>query len=199
MAIPDYGALPLAKFFLLVRLLSLIAMISIVGMTANFVAEIVSTNYAPPREVVGALAITCIATLYTLVSVPFFYAHANLGLLIMTGIDSALLLSFSIISIVFGKPLSFLNCPAIANGNAADNASASAAWLQSIAQNMGKDGSALGLGNWAGSTRVNCFETKAIWGLCIALCILFTCSSLVLPTLFFKAKKAGFAAPKSVV
>ena len=87
----------------------------------------------------------------------------------MTAIDSGLLLSFAIISIVFGRPLSFLNCPAIVNGSANDNAAGSAAWLQSIAQNMGKDGSALGLSSWAGSTRVNCYETKAIWGLCIAL------------------------------
>jgi len=57
MAVPDYGARPLAKFFLLVRGLSLIAMIAIVGMTANFVSEIVSTNVEPPREVVGALSI----------------------------------------------------------------------------------------------------------------------------------------------
>jgi len=57
MPVPDYGALPLAKFFLLCRMLSLIAMASIVGITADFVSEIVSTNLAPPREVVAALTI----------------------------------------------------------------------------------------------------------------------------------------------
>ena len=65
MAVPDYGALPLAKFFLLMRLLSLIAMISIVGMTANFVAEIVSTNYEPPKEVIGALSIVRLPSIFT--------------------------------------------------------------------------------------------------------------------------------------
>lgn len=57
MGVPDYGAAPLAKFFLVVRIISLIAMICIVGVTANFVSEIVSTNVQPPREVVATLAI----------------------------------------------------------------------------------------------------------------------------------------------
>ena len=87
----------------------------------------------------------------------------------MAAIDSALLLSFAIISIVFGKPLSFLNCVAVANTDAQGDASNAAAFAQSIANNVGKSGATLGLWAWAGSTRVNCFETKAIWGLCIAL------------------------------
>ena len=57
MGVPDYGAAPLAKFFLIVRIVSLIAMVCIVGITANFVSEIVSTNTEPPREVVATLAI----------------------------------------------------------------------------------------------------------------------------------------------
>lgn len=57
MAIPDYGAAPLAKTFVLVRGLSLVAMVSIVGLTANFVAEIVATNVDPPREIVATLTI----------------------------------------------------------------------------------------------------------------------------------------------
>lgn len=57
MPVPDYGAAPLAKFFLMVRVLSLVAMVCIVGITANFVSQIVSTNVNPPREVVATLAI----------------------------------------------------------------------------------------------------------------------------------------------
>lgn len=57
MPIPDYGALPLAKTFLIVRGLSLVAMVGIVGMTANFVSEIVSTNVSPPQEIIGTLSI----------------------------------------------------------------------------------------------------------------------------------------------
>lgn len=87
----------------------------------------------------------------------------------MTGIDSLLLLAFVIVSIVLGKPLSYLNCMAIADTDALGNAQGAAALMQSLESNINKSGSTLGLWDWAGSTRVNCFETKAIWGLCIAL------------------------------
>ncbi len=61
MPVPDYGAAPLAKTFMLVRGLALFAMVCIVGLTANFVAEIVSTNVDPPREIVGTLTIVRIS------------------------------------------------------------------------------------------------------------------------------------------
>ena len=57
MALPDYGAAPLAKTFMLTRGLALFAMVCIVGLTANFVSEIVSTNTDPPREIISTLAI----------------------------------------------------------------------------------------------------------------------------------------------
>ena len=62
MPIPDYGALPLAKTFLAVRGLSLVAMIGIVGMTANFVSEIVAAGISPPKEIVGTLTIVSLST-----------------------------------------------------------------------------------------------------------------------------------------
>lgn len=57
MAIPEYGAAPLAKTFVLVRGLSLISMVTIVGLTANFVSQIVSSNVEAPKEIIGTLAI----------------------------------------------------------------------------------------------------------------------------------------------
>ena len=116
----------------------------------------------------------------------------------MAGIDAALLIAFVIISMVLGRPLSFLNCVIIADTNAAASASSASAFAQSLASNLGRSGSTLALSNWAGSTKMNCFETKAIWGLSIALCILFTCSSFILPTLWLKAKRAGVPAAKSM-
>ncbi|KAI5367761.1 hypothetical protein Slin15195_G028940 [Septoria linicola] len=198
MPVPKYGAAPLAKTFVLVRGLSLISMIAIVGMTANFVAQIVGSHVEAPKEIVGTLVITCMAALYCLISIPFFYAQANLGLLIMTATDFLLLLAFIVVSVVLGKPLSFLNCMIVADRDAAGNAQSAAAFTQALATNIGKSGSTLGLGNWAGSTNANCYETKAIWGLCISLAILFTCSSCILPTLWYKARKAA-GGGKSVV
>ncbi|KAK5014825.1 hypothetical protein LTR16_002920 [Cryomyces antarcticus] len=195
MQIPSYGAAPLSATFLIVRILELISMVAIVGMTANFVAEIVSTGTEPPKEIVGTLSITSIAALYTLLSIPFFWAHANIGLLVMTAADVLLLLAFVIVAVVVGKPLSFLNCLAIDNPSAAVTAAVTAAsasaFTQSVTQNLGKSGAALTLGNWAGTTRGNCLETKAIWGFGIALCVLFTTSAVLLPTLWYKSKRAS--------
>jgi hypothetical protein len=107
----------------------------------------------------------------------------------MTAADFLLLLAFVIVSVVVGKPLSFLNCVLIERKD--DDARAAVAFTRALAQNLGRAGSTLGLGDWAGSTRVNCYETKAIWGFAISLAILFTCSCAILPTLWVKAKKAG--------
>ena len=57
MPVPSYGALPLAKFFLFVRALQLISFIAIVGITANFVSEIVSTGGTVAKEIVGTLTV----------------------------------------------------------------------------------------------------------------------------------------------
>ena len=63
MPIPTYGAAPLAKFFLMVRGLQLLTFVIIIGITANFVSEIVASGYPVCREVVGTLTVVC----YTLV------------------------------------------------------------------------------------------------------------------------------------
>ncbi|KAK4504495.1 hypothetical protein PRZ48_005411 [Zasmidium cellare] len=169
MPVPDYGAAPLAKTFLLLRALSVIAMITIVGITANFVSQIVASNIEPPKEIIGTLVVTCLATLYTLLTIPFFYASARLSLLLMAATDVVLLLSFLTISIILGKPLSYLNCPSIASASATANAQSAAAFTQSLASNLNESGARLGLGRWAGSTRTNCYEMKAVWGLGISL------------------------------
>lgn len=57
MPLPTYGALPLSKAFLLTRILQGIAMITIVGIASNFVAQIVQSGITAPKEVVGTLSI----------------------------------------------------------------------------------------------------------------------------------------------
>lgn len=57
MPVPSYGALPLSETFLCVRGLSLVAMVGIVGLTANFVAAINGIGLEPPKEIVGTLSV----------------------------------------------------------------------------------------------------------------------------------------------
>lgn len=182
MQIPSYGAAPLSATFLLTRILAVVCMVSIIGLTGNFINDIVMSNNEPPKEVVGALSVTCLAALYCLISIPYFWAQASLGLLVMTGVDSFILISFVVVAVTFGKPLSYLNCYAV-NGEVRSTT----AFVQSLTDSFNETG----LRYWAGASKGSCFEAKAIWGFSIALCILFTTSLIMLPTLFYKSKKAN--------
>ncbi|KAF2748495.1 hypothetical protein M011DRAFT_400356 [Sporormia fimetaria CBS 119925] len=198
MPVPSYGAMPLSKMFCLVRIMQVTAMLIIIGVTANFISIIVSTGVEAPKEIVGTLSVTCIATLYVAVSIGFYWSQANLGLLVMSGVDSLLLIAFIVVAVTVGKPLSFLNCYVVGKAaSPAVDAHSVYAFTMSLAQNLNTVGSDLGLAHWAGATKSNCFQAKTIWGLSIALCILFTTSCVLLPTLFYKNKKAS-APPKTV-
>jgi hypothetical protein len=60
MPVPTYGALPLSKMFLLVRILQALCMIIVIGICSNFVQMIVVTGAETPKEFVGTLATVCI-------------------------------------------------------------------------------------------------------------------------------------------
>lgn len=52
---PNHGALGLA--FKVSRILQAICLVSIIGMTANFVAQMVSNSISPPDVLVGTLSV----------------------------------------------------------------------------------------------------------------------------------------------
>lgn len=107
----------------------------------------------------------------------------------MTAIDSLLLLAFIIVSVLLGRPLSFMNCAVINNANSAASATDAYSFSESLATSFGTSGSQINFDNWAGNTQANCYEAKTVWGLCIALCVLFACSTLLLPSIWHKARK----------
>jgi len=184
MGIPSYGAAPLSATFVAVRAMQFISMIIILGITGHFVDSMVQADFSPSHEIVGTLSITSMVTLYTLVSVAFYWSVANVGLFVMAGIDSLILIAWIVISVVVGRPVSYLNCyypGRSGNGHI----------LVDLLQNINEEGSTLSLANWTGLNKANCFETKTIWGLSIALAILFATSAILLPTLHYKNKKVG--------
>lgn len=195
MPVPSYNAMPLSKMFLAVRVLQAISMIVVIGICSNFVQMIVTTGVEPPKEFVGTLSVTCIAALYIIVSVGYYWSHANLGLLVMAGVDSLLLLAFIVCAVTLGKPVSYLNCYIVGKTDAEIEAMSAYAFVTATAQNLGTNGSILDLRHWAGVTQSNCFQAKTVWGMAIALCILFTTSCALLPTLWYKNKKP---APKTM-
>lgn len=52
---PNYGALGMT--FTVVRAMQMICLIVIIGLTANFVAEITDADQKPPQVIIGTLSI----------------------------------------------------------------------------------------------------------------------------------------------
>lgn len=116
---------------------------------------------------------TCIATLYIMISIAFFWSGANLGLLVMSGIDSLLLIAFIVVAVTVGKPVSYLNCYVIGKASAEVDAAYAFAFTTSVKNNLNTMGDKLSLSHWAGVTKSNCFQAKTVWGLGIALWYVF--------------------------
>jgi hypothetical protein len=98
--------------------------------------------------------------------------------------DSALLIAVIVVAVTTGKPLSYLDCRALPSKGV------TSAFLTSVGQNMSK----VNYWVWAGASKTTCYEMKAIWGLSIALCILFAFSG-VCAIFMWKKQKADNAAP----
>lgn len=164
---PKYGAL--GATFTIVRGLQAVSLISIIGMTANFISEMVTNNTSPPNVLVGTLSVTCIAVLYCAITF-ILYLDSILPFLINAGMDGLLLIAVIVVAVTVGKPLSFLNCPTIGStgGSAYD-------FTSSLGHNIAQSAT-VDYDVWIGATKTTCYEMKAIWGLSIALCILFAFS-----------------------
>src|SRR4051812_38405806 len=81
--------------------------------------------------------------------------------------DSAVLIAVIVVAVTIGKPLSYLDCAAL------PSTGTTFSFLDSVGANMSK----VNYWVWAGASKTTCYEMKAIWGLSIALCILFTFSA----------------------
>ncbi|KAI4166653.1 MAG: hypothetical protein LQ348_007782 [Seirophora lacunosa] len=181
----------LGATFKIVRILQTISLIAIIGMAANFISQMVSNNNAPSDVLVGTLSVTCIAVLYCAITY-ILYLDDNLPFLITTGMDGALLLALVVVAVVVGKPLSYLNCQVI--GSSSVSQSTYQLGLE-LKKSLSTDGSKVQYSNWIGANKITCYEMKAIWGLSIALCILFAFSAICSVCLW-RRSKAG--ARKSV-
>ena len=183
----DFG--PLGATFTVVRAMEAVSLITIIGMTANFIAEMVAANQSPPQVLIGTLSVAVIAFLYIAMTY-ILYISAFLHFLISAGIDAALLIAVIVVAVTVGKPLSYLECPALPSKGTTSE------FLNAVGANMSK----VNYWVWAGASKTTCYEMKSIWGLSIALCILFAFSSVCSGFMWkmqMDAKKAA-AAPKDV-
>lgn len=179
--------------FTAVRGMQALALITIIGMTANFISEMVQSSESPPHVLVGTLSVTCIAVLYVVLTYILYY-DGILPFLISTGLDGALLIAVIVVAVTVGKPMSFMNCNAI--GAQTGNVDSVYDFNANLGRNLNKAADKIVYYNWAGANKKTCLEMKAIWGLSIALCILFAFSGICGICLWRRTKAAP--PPKSV-
>ena len=119
-----------------------------------------------------------------------------------SGLDSALLIALTVVAVTVGKPLSYLSCPTLGAGvggsfsaEAATNSdvvNAASSIMRSSVGFLVGDASPLG-------AQTACFELKAVWGLAVALCVLFAFSAIVCACLWKRIKSAAARpAPKDL-
>ena len=185
MQTPNNGALGLA--YTSARLLQSISLITIIGLVSNFISQMVSASTTPPSVLIGTLVISILALLYIVIA-HVLYIDLVLNFLYVVALDSLLLIAVIVVAVTVGKPLSYLNCQALGSNGDAKN------FLDSVGANVEK----LNYWIWAGAGKTICLEMKAVWGLSIALCILFFLS-LVVSGLLWNRERMARQGLKSVV
>lgn len=197
----------LGATFVLCRAAQAASMIAIIGMTSNFISEMVSAGVTPTSVLVGTLSVVCLflylpksphanttcqvclAVLYCAITVILFLDNL-LPYLINTMIDTLFLIALIVVATVVGKPLSYLNCNVIGDLNS--SASSALSFASALSNSLVNEGGRINYGNWIGTSKATCLEMKSIWGLSIALCILFFLSA-VSTVCLWKRAKAGVA------
>ncbi|KAE9574867.1 hypothetical protein CGCF415_v004974 [Colletotrichum fructicola] len=183
---PQLGAL--GHTFTAMRAMQFASLIAIIGMTSNFISEINAADASSPSVLIGTLVVSCIATLYIVISYILYY-DSLLPLLLATALDSTLLVAVIVVACTLGKPLSYLNCAALPSSGS------TATFMTSVIANSGAS-STLNYFIWVGADQRTCYAVKAVWGLSIALCVLFAFSAITAVCLWRRLKVVS--APKDI-
>ncbi|KAF4505496.1 hypothetical protein G6O67_007440 [Ophiocordyceps sinensis] len=182
---PALGAL--GSTFTAMRAMQAVALIAIIGLTSNFISEMVVANYVAPSALVGTLIVACMAAVYTIITY-ILYWDSLLPLLISTGADSLCLVAVIVVACVVGRPVSYLSCPSLPDsGNTAN-------FISSLFRNLSRQV----WYEWVDPDKAACFELKAIWGLSICLCVLYFVSAVASACLWKRIKGGSRPPPKDI-
>ncbi|RCI12717.1 hypothetical protein L249_0508, partial [Ophiocordyceps polyrhachis-furcata BCC 54312] len=185
MAPPSLGALGLT--FTAMRAMQAAALVAIIGLTSNFIAEMVTAGYVAPSPLVGTLVVACFAAVYTIITY-ILYWDSLLPLLISTAADGLCLIGVIAVACVVGKPVSYLSCPTLSDsGNMAT-------FIDSLYRNLSREH----MYEWVNPDKTTCYEIKAVWGLSICLCILYFMSAVASICLWKRIKGGPRPAVKDI-
>ncbi|KAI1432855.1 hypothetical protein GGR50DRAFT_696657 [Xylaria sp. CBS 124048] len=194
---PQLGALGVT--FTALRALQLLALVPIIGLTGNFINEFASEQREVPDVLVGTITVTLktsISAIYVIISYILYY-DGMLPLLISAALDTALLIATIVVAVTIGKPLSMLRCELLPEPISSSTqvvvttvtARDTYGYHESAAARYDSFISLIA------TDQPHCYETKAVWGLDIALTVLLSLSALVCVGLWHSLRR--MRAPRS--
>ncbi|RYP02721.1 hypothetical protein DL764_005651 [Monosporascus ibericus] len=218
---PQLGALGVT--FTAMRLMQFASLIAAIGLVANSIDEITSSQLAVPKVLVGTITVASLAVLYVMVSYILYY-DSLLPLLIAVASDFAMLIAFIVVAATSGKNLNLLECSALApppdrsgqsqtvtftsvsvppasseSGNYYGNNSNGNNGIYSYARRQAPVlKPTVDYISFVAQDQPHCYEIKAVWGLSIALCVLFGFSSIVCAGLWRRIKGPAAAPAKDI-
>ncbi|PLN74892.1 hypothetical protein BDW42DRAFT_181567 [Aspergillus taichungensis] len=172
------------------RLTQSICLIAIIGLTANFISEIVAVNGEPPSILIGTLTVTCIVVIYCILTF-ILLLDTLLPYLAAAIADLLCLIAVIVVAVIIGKPLSYLKCEELGPGAGGDSSSSAYAFATNLDSYLAHLGKKIEYGSLIGASKAVCLEAKSIWGLSIALCIMFFFSAVCLVCLWRQKKGPG--------
>jgi len=149
----------LGATFKIARLMQAASMIAIIGMTSNFISEMISVKVEPPAVLVGTLSVVCISVLYCAITVILFLDNI-LPYLINAIIDTFFLIAVVVVAVVVGKPLAYADCQAI--GQASGSAASAYDLTNALSGNLNQNGGKIDYASWIGINKSTCLEMKSI-------------------------------------
>ncbi|KAL4949018.1 hypothetical protein BDW69DRAFT_83084 [Aspergillus filifer] len=194
---PAYGAL--GATFLLARIIQACSLIAIIGLTANFIAEIVRYDATPPSIFIGTITVTCISVIYCIIT-SILFIDDILPFLAAGILDGLLLIAVIVVAVIIGKPLSYLECGDIIGdilSKRDDDGSSAYTFATHLSSYLGNLSGKVDYKAWIGASKGVCIEAKSIWGLSIAMCIMFFFTAICCVCLW-RAKKKGMGEAKEV-
>lgn len=152
------------------RLLSVIALLAIIGLVVGFTSQFNTASLAPPVQLTGAIIISGAALLWVLLSFTA-YDDTHFPYMATAIVDTFFLILFVIVVIIL--QLSKADCSTLPteSGDGAGNGT---------------------LASFAASDQTTCYKVLGTWGLSIALCILFLLSALAAAFMFRSKRKNGY-------
>ncbi|KAK4235463.1 hypothetical protein C8A03DRAFT_17808, partial [Achaetomium macrosporum] len=188
---PQLGAMGMT--FSIMRACQFASLIAVIGLCANFINEIAAAEHNPSSELIGTLTVAVTAVVYVVITYILYYDNM-LPLLLAGILDGLLLIASIVVASLVGKPLSMLNCKALP----VSSDITSTTFFASVAYPVRTTiiTKTLSYLTFVTLDQPTCYEIKAVWGLSIALCVLFAFSGLVCVGLWHRIRRG--AAPKDL-